>query len=973
MKIYHILYNSSEKTRSGSVGFGVRAVTKGTPDDLVRSIESAGLFTYAKGDCRMPRADELEDNGDLIKNVPSTYFYRKLEYGSNGDKVWVIGRAIPVGFDYPYYENYEAARMGNYVVDCYAFDEVPNSNVIGILYDSEKNNTTHFIPISPAPSKANEEMKRLSLGSMEDFPTDDESFDYKPPLVLNNNAVHLLFAFLRAKKNNKALIVKTKWQDSNKYAADLLNLLPCELKKSLSLITNYSEDGIMDGFNVFFINEFYSSEIFDSIADFVDYTQDVVPITTTESKLYYKHIESNLLNNDYSAIHNIISWITSKEYSLSVGLSTASSVLYYQYCNAFDSFVFSEIEKNDELRAVLPKLFGICPERKSDFAQRIENDYFRKCVNSTDALNAILRFNLFNSISNIEDLKKKYCGKFTDMALSSADSFWMFIAYSGKCSVFDFLDREKLSNSDKIEFVFDSNALKSNKISCGQWLENYKKVLSPHFISNKTAIIEYALKSNIESIYVSNLFESLYTGENINSLVSLIKSKNIDSAKLWPYLKAFMDNTSQTIDFISEFGRDYGNDSSYAEYFRYQLCNDNRTYSDVSKAFSKLDEYKRIISSNEGLKNNLASILDSRTGVYSHIYDSIVVELKIQNNGEDYYTKINDCVIKLFEHSGAKNLQKWSLLCKAIYSKVDSLTPTEKRNLSEFLIEHKKLNCSLRKALISVELNVCIERLNKQDVKFECKEEKALLKESVKFAKDSCGKDSFDFYYNILKESKSKITRGKQYLLAYTYEVLGYPIGEIIDSIDEKFPSFSEEFRISEDDFLKKFFGAKYSLYKRKHWFSGLFKKLMKLFAKKEVDPILEDSSSKVNTQTKRKEKDEDYQPHSRKNNCDDFNGKHDSINNTVGNQSATLKQNNCNNELKEEKIAPSVALESKNIIDEVRNSSLVPISDNTNKMNMNSLEYSENKIISEEKPSVSECTDTHDLEEDNKPSKDDK
>jgi len=224
-----------------------------------------------------------------------------------------------------------------------------------------------------------------------------------------------------------------------------------------------------------------------------------------------------------------------------------------------------------------------------------------------------------------------------------------------------------------------------------------------------------------------------------------------------------------------------------------------------------------------------------------------------------------------------------------------------------------------------------------------------------------------------LKESKSKITRGKQYLLAYTYEVLGYPIGEIIDSIDEKFPSFSEEFRISEDDFLKKFFGAKYSLYKRKHWFSGLFKKLMKLFAKKEVDPILEDSSSKVNTQTKRKEKDEDYQPHSRKNNCDDFNGKHDSINNTVGNQSATLKQNNCNNELKEEKIAPSVALESKNIIDEVRNSSLVPISDNTNKMNMNSLEYSENKIISEEKPSVSECTDTHDLEEDNKPSKDDK
>ena len=48
MKYYHIIYNSSEKGVSGSLGFGVRSVSEGTPPELASAMADAEMFSFGQ-------------------------------------------------------------------------------------------------------------------------------------------------------------------------------------------------------------------------------------------------------------------------------------------------------------------------------------------------------------------------------------------------------------------------------------------------------------------------------------------------------------------------------------------------------------------------------------------------------------------------------------------------------------------------------------------------------------------------------------------------------------------------------------------------------------------------------------------------------------------------------------------------------------------------------------------------------------
>ncbi|MDE6741230.1 MAG: hypothetical protein K2J58_02745 [Muribaculaceae bacterium] len=134
MKYSHVIYNSSEKNRSGGVGFGVRSATAGISPQLLSAMEQNGVFSFKESNVSLsPSA--LFENPDLIKQTAPSYFFQSIAMPDAG-KGYVMGRKIAVGFDYTFYVNGRQGRLGNYVVDSYVFPQCPTAEDFEILLEN---------------------------------------------------------------------------------------------------------------------------------------------------------------------------------------------------------------------------------------------------------------------------------------------------------------------------------------------------------------------------------------------------------------------------------------------------------------------------------------------------------------------------------------------------------------------------------------------------------------------------------------------------------------------------------------------------------------------------------------------------------------------------------------------------------------------------------------------------------------------
>ena len=168
MKYSHIIYNSSEKNQSGAVGFGVRSTSEGTPPELVSAMEENEVFSFAEnGEPLTPSALAADPN--LILRIVPTYFFRQVSLPDRS-KYFVLGRKIAVGFDYTFYLNGKPGRLGNYVVDAYAFPQAPSAREFEILLEDPQSGSNRFIPASPVPTADNFEMREISLGHKPTLP-----------------------------------------------------------------------------------------------------------------------------------------------------------------------------------------------------------------------------------------------------------------------------------------------------------------------------------------------------------------------------------------------------------------------------------------------------------------------------------------------------------------------------------------------------------------------------------------------------------------------------------------------------------------------------------------------------------------------------------------------------------------------------------------------------------------------------------
>ena len=159
MMYYHIIYNSSQRTQEGTVGLGIRSYTEGTPKEYIEALKENGFFSYSSGNMPQPSPKELLENGETILRLPVTYNYAKLFVPGSGKELYVVARTVSVGFDYPYYVKFTAARMDNFVVDAYLFETCPDESVLQVFYEKPQNGNIGFVPRNWVPTPDNEERR----------------------------------------------------------------------------------------------------------------------------------------------------------------------------------------------------------------------------------------------------------------------------------------------------------------------------------------------------------------------------------------------------------------------------------------------------------------------------------------------------------------------------------------------------------------------------------------------------------------------------------------------------------------------------------------------------------------------------------------------------------------------------------------------------------------------------------------------
>ena len=619
MRYAHVIYNSSEKSQSGAVGFGVRCTTEGTPVELTEAMQDNDIFSFIEaGPALTPSA--LAANPDAIRQIVPTYFFKSIPLHDKS-RAFVLGRKIAVGFDYTFYLNGKPGRLGNYVVDSYVFPQPPTAREFEILLEDADSGSNHFIPVSPSPTPDNREMIEISLGHKPYLPVEERPFTSRSMVRVSPQAIELLFSFIQSRKEGKPVLVKSDVASPPRLMAELAKLVPEKQIENLTFLTNHTDEGKKQGINIIFINEFYSFEVFKKQWIWLD-LENGDRCESPEATLFRDKVAAYVASGNFDAIHKLVGWCMSDMYEKGKVFPTETQTQLYNYIYNYDEFRLPLMASDANLRNTLNDYFKSNPEEKRKFDKSMQ-DWFGNIADINglwkwiDFILAVGPVDCSLAINTNRPV-------ITNEIFKSADSFS------------NFYNRFKPRFREVLKFV-DSNAFKEHDSFLSE-MPNDWEALYPLFFSERVAdhrmLVERMIADNIEPSMRSRIVakEIRPPEAYINTLVEILKDQPVRNE--WKVTKILAEELSNQNRVIPDFFMLFPGkieDGIYNRLFHWQLQNFYpKGAADVRKLADYLIRFQR---------NDMAMTLNG-SNVFTRLYSAIKEAVKRKEMTRDDAVRI---------------------------------------------------------------------------------------------------------------------------------------------------------------------------------------------------------------------------------------------------------------------------------------------------------------------------------------------
>ena len=697
MKYYHIIYNSSEKYMEGGVGFGIRTATDGTPVGLLKAIKNITFFTddWESYEAK-PTPAQLTGDPTTIKQVPMNYAFTKLA-DESGHTYFVVARRAYVGFDYGFYKSGMPTRPGNYVIDYYAFDSVPQRSVYEIFYEDALPESNHFIPKSVCPTTDNEEMITISVGSQPPLAVEDKPFGANLADSLTKDAVKLFFYYLQAKSKNQKLLVRVSRKNSNRLLADFYRMLPPELSAEIRTYVNLRSQGVNDNFDIYFIHEDYPHQIYPVLYSYVEIESAEMP-DTAEAKTFAGNIVA-LVTDSYEEnkedVDDLLKWVTLPEHDIVKSMSKETNDAFFSYCVQPSNFFYTSMknsngELNRELLPVLCTYTGKSAENAARF-----NELVTEAMNEITAETAVALIKEYNEFEKIgfslKDITLNVKTKVCSVILSDIKLFKQLL---------DEVKQENISKFFVKELFEEKNSYLDATVLDKYMTRLYTLFFTEEELKNKVLCIWRFMKRDIDHDILISLVDDIYheNGIKIKFFVNILKEEHKPFSVVWEYLKHYLAK-GDSIDFIAEFEKKH-EDTEYAPMFYYSLKERSMD------TFEKVVETSTLLSKNSALKRLLEENFAS-DGIYDAYYR--LVDAKCDKEPQVCLEHIN---MYIFNFLKIKEY-KWNILKKYIELVIagdngEKLDKNILLGMYDKIVEHKNdrlFNIHLKSLMLLVKEN----------------------------------------------------------------------------------------------------------------------------------------------------------------------------------------------------------------------------------------------------------------------------
>lgn len=614
MNYYHIIYNSSENSMTGGAGFGIRTATEGTPASLIEAIRDTDLFNDMWDNLsNQPTTAQIKEHPEVMDDIAKYYAVTNIT-DKQGKVFHIIARRAFVGFNYAFYNNGIPTRLGNYVIDYYAFEDAPESSAYQILYEKALPGSNHFIPASVRPTEDNEEMRAISLGKQAPLPAEERPFGAEVADRLDAGAVVLFFTYLRARQNGKKLVVKATKERALKLTADFYRMLDRKSAAEINTLVNHRNNGINNYFDIYFILPDYPHQLYLGLYDFLDMDSAKMP-DTDEAKAFGAELTdlvSGRFGENKKQIDDILRWLLMEEYTTVKKMSKKTIDNFFLYCIQPCNFSYTTLAGgSDEFLNVLSAY-----TRKN--AQNAE--HFNTIV--SDAVNACTEDNVSRLIHDFHKLESFGfdMSRLTEDVRTSVSRCILGSPAILK-SVLDAHDVSGIRQFiDKTVFEEHSDYVEEKSLY-KYMLDLYRDFLTGSELADKNNMLFNRFVSlDMDKKYLIPIIDDTHGSDNeakIQFLITILQKRAKPVSMIWPMMEHYLSRHTCP-DLLDAFG-DRLTEEEYAPLFYYSIKENRNPYQTIGG----VEGLTELLAGNEQLKRLVCDGFDK-----DNLYIPFLEELK---------------------------------------------------------------------------------------------------------------------------------------------------------------------------------------------------------------------------------------------------------------------------------------------------------------------------------------------------------